>query len=690
MNRRLTAERMLLILIVVLAAMCLCTSMTICGGVLWFNFISATPTLALPPTLPPPPFVPPTPPLQQPTDTPTPPISTPTISPTATYVPTPTPTSTPSHSQSSTESLLLNTDLPQRDLRLLAERLKKVGPVPKVVNATPPVYKPGDELKFWVGNVDTMKQYSITAVLRYTTPHLYVWVEKGLDYDHDALIRSAENFEQHIYPTNRAFFGSEWSPGVDNDPRLHILHTTSDRMGNSVAGYYSSADEYSRLANPYSNEKEMFYISLSSMLPGTDFYDGVLAHEFQHMIHWANDRNEETWVNEGCSELASYLNGYDPGGFEWLFLLSPDVQLTTWEESIAAAPHYGSSYLFMSYFLGRFGEEAMRRVIAQPANGIAGFDAVLSDYGLTFEDVFADWLIANYLDDRPNTDLRYNYPKHSFGMVTMDITHDRYPVQRKSTVRQYAADYVELRGSGDLLIEFKGKAEARLVPADAHSGRYAWWANRGDDSDARLTRSFELPADRRATLHVWMWYDIEKDWDYAYVEVSTDGGRTWDILPGPSTTTSNPNGNSFGAAYTGSSGGWIEERFDLAPYAGQKILLRFEYVTDDAVNRAGWLLDDISIPEIGYHDDVESGANDWQSEGFIRSDNRVSQRYLVQLIIMESKPRVVRMSLDERRHGRLELHGLGRDFDSAVLVISALAPVTTEVASYEYEIRPLH
>ena len=50
----------------------------------------------------------------------------------------------------------------------------------------------------------------------------------------------------------------------------------------------------------------MFYVAadLRSMEPNSSFYDGTLAHEFQHMIHWANDRNEDTWVNEGMSDLA--------------------------------------------------------------------------------------------------------------------------------------------------------------------------------------------------------------------------------------------------------------------------------------------------------------------------------------------------------------------------------------------------
>jgi hypothetical protein len=590
-----------------------------------------------------------------------------------------------------TEERLRAVELPQRDLRLLAERLKKTGPIPEVVHQVAPTYSIGDEAEFWVGNVDSLEQFRVVAVMQYATPHLYMWVEKGLAHDSSALARSAENFEEHIYPTNRAIFGSEWSPGVDSDPHLHILHASPEHMGGGVAGYYSSADEYSRLANPYSNEREMFYVSLrAGMAPGTEFYDSVLAHEFQHMIHWTSDRNEETWVNEGSAELASYLNGYGAGGFEWSFTLNPDVQLTTWVDLGDAAPHYGNSYLFMLYFYGRFGEDALRRLVAHPANGIAGFDGVLGDYGLSFDQVFADWLIANYVDSLVQDDgPQYVYPDHTVGPVSIDVAHQEYPVRRESTVHQYAADYIELGGTGDLVIEFAGDTQAKLVPVDAHSGRYAWWSNRGDDADSTLTRAFDLRSVPRATLHAWMWYDIEEDWDYAYVEASVDGGRTWDVLAGPSMTTHNPNGNSFGPAYTGQSGTWIEETFDLSPYAGKEALIRFEYVTDDAVNRTGWLVDDVRIPELDYEESFEAGIGDWQSSGFVYSDNRVAQRYLVHLISFGRQVEVVRVPLDEMQRGKVELHGMGEHVDSAVLVISALAPATTELATYEYAIRPV-
>ena len=80
---------------------------------------------------------------------------------------------------STTEARLLAAVLPQRDIRLLAERLAKTGPIPLVVHQEPPTYVLGQEDEFWVGNMDTFEQSQVTAVLEYVTPHLYVWVERG-------------------------------------------------------------------------------------------------------------------------------------------------------------------------------------------------------------------------------------------------------------------------------------------------------------------------------------------------------------------------------------------------------------------------------------------------------------------------------------------------------------------------------
>ncbi len=593
---------------------------------------------------------------------------------------------------------LVAAKMPVRDQRELALRLKPgVTAIPSVVNATAPTFKVGDKQVFWVSNSDTEEHHQVTATLKYLNDRVYMWVDDTAKLNDADLKKSADRFAEKTYPTNREFFGSELTPGIDNDPRLHILHSRG--MGKTVAGYYSSADEYSRLVNPYSNEKEMFYISADSnnARPNTDFYDGTLAHEFQHMIHWANDRNEDSWVNEGMSELASYLNGFDPGGADAAYMAKPDTQLTTWSDpSQGNAEHYGASYLFMQYFLDRFGENLTKAVVASPENGIAGFDAALAQAGRSerFDAIFADWVIANYINKRDaDPDGRYGYKAIDPALPELSATVRRFPSSETTDVSQYGVDYIRLRGTGDVQIAFTGQNVVGLVDAKP-AGSYAWWSNRGDDSDATLTRAVDLRTVVSATLSFSAWYDLEDGWDYAYVAVSTDSGQKWQILKGQQTTDKNPVGNAFGPGYTGLSGGgktpkWVQERIDLTPFAGKQILLRYEYVTDDAVNGPGFLVDDVSIPEIGYADGAENGVGGWDAAGFVLTDNRLNEGWLVQLLEVGSDGKVTleRVPVGFDGRGQVTVSGLG-DLKDVVLAISALAPVTTEVAAYSYTIAP--
>ena len=94
--------------------------------------------------------------------------------------------------------------------------------------------KVGDTDQFWVTNVDTNENFKADATLRYVTPHVYFWVETSVDYNANELKALADAFENKIYPTDREFFGSEWTPGIDGDPHIYILYVRG--MGFSIAG----------------------------------------------------------------------------------------------------------------------------------------------------------------------------------------------------------------------------------------------------------------------------------------------------------------------------------------------------------------------------------------------------------------------------------------------------------------------
>jgi len=133
----------------------------------------------------------------------------------------------------------------------------------------------------------------------------------------------------------------------------------------------------------------------------------------------------------------------------------------------------------------------------------------------------------------------------------------------------------------------------RWLTTRPHSASYSFFGGRTDDRNATLTANIPIDVTADDTLTFWTWYEIETDWDYAYVEVSTDGGAYFRSIPGDITTTSNPNGNNAGHGITGNSGGWIQSYFPLSAFADSTIVIRFRYKTDAAVLEEGIFVDDI-------------------------------------------------------------------------------------------------
>jgi immune inhibitor A len=179
------------------------------------------------------------------------------------------------------------------------------------------------------------------------------------------------------------------------------------------------------------------------------------------------------------------------------------------------------------------------------------------------------------------------------------------------------------------------------------------------------------------------WYDIETDWDYVYVEVS-ENGETWEILTTPSGTGTDPSGNSYGWGYTDVTGDWIEEKVDLSDYAGKKVFVRFEYVTDAAVNGEGFMVDDIAVEAAGYRSDFEADDGGWVAEGFVRIQNVLPQTFKLALIQSgDSSVTMIPVNPDQTAEISISL-GSG---ETAYLVVSGTTRFTREEASYQVEIR---
>jgi len=126
-----------------------------------------------------------------------------------------------------------------------------------------------------------------------------------------------------------------------------------------------------------------------------------------------------------------------------------------------------------------------------------------------------------------------------------------------------------------------------------YEGSGSFFSGMADDLVSSMTSTAPfLVAAPDDVFHCRMRYDIELDWDYAYVQVSEDNGLSWYSISGTGTTTTNPNGSNRGNGITGTTGGsWVDAQFSLAAYAGKTIALRIVYITDGSVQGAGLWVD---------------------------------------------------------------------------------------------------
>jgi len=160
-----------------------------------------------------------------------------------------------------------------------------------------------------------------------------------------------------------------------------------------------------------------------------------------------------------------------------------------------------------------------------------------------------------------------------------------------------------------------------LAVANA-TGR-VWYSGTDNNYEASMIRSIDVPA-TGATLSMRMAFNIEANWDYAYVSVSTNGGTSWTNLASTgTTTTTNPNGQNLGNGITGSTAGaWRNVSFNLAPYAGQTVLMRILYKTDLFDFFWGLAVDNIAVGT--FSDDAEASPNGWTINKFKTSLGKVA------------------------------------------------------------------
>lgn len=508
--------------------------------------------------------------------------------------------------------------------------------------------------------------------LRSVGDNVEIWVAKDLAYGPDnpkpadivtqeQADKLRDEFDSNIYPVATDFFGTP--------DALDGSHSPLPGMVGLPEGYYEGSDKIIMLVDNVQDEgwndpsypffvAGFFWQTLENYMDRNivtidsnswetrleDTFYGTTIHELQHLIQADNDGSEESWLNEGMSTFSEFLGGYGHGeGSINFFLDHPENSLVNWDEHAVTKTgpetiaDYGQTYLFQLYMYDKFGKEFIRNIAVDgEEQGIASIEKQLqlADTGKTFTDVYQNFMTALALDDdKVSNDYKFDsidlreMPINAAGDKRgKTVDFEKALTFEKEGVPAWGGDFKELDFGKDVrALKFDGvdflplQWETVGNPLDA--SEQVLHANNGDEADQALIFGATVPTEN-PTLTFDHYYDIEEQWDYAVVQVSTDNGETWTSLANENTRSDvveegHPTIKENVPGFTGHKLDWSTESFDLSAYAGQDVLVSFRNLTDWGYNDTGWFIKDINL---GNFSSDGSSTDQFQSLGQLKGE----------------------------------------------------------------------
>lgn len=477
-------------------------------------------------------------------------------------------------------------------------------------------------------------------------------------------------------------------------------------------------------ANPPEDSADPAYVACTEALGSSrpfggskpHLYEGTFAHEYQHLLEYYADPDEQSWVNEGLSDWAQTLVGYvDPSvapdkpgadghlscfqGFADPAFGGAENSLTLWQDQ--GGPEilcdYGAAYSFMEYLQSHYGNAFMKKLHLEEANGIAGLDKVLKESAKkvrgrpgphkTAMQTIHDWQAAMALDSFIGKnkfvwggDARWL----SARTLNAKINWPNSQNYDSPGAPANGADYVRLRkGNGTYLkasqlrsLSFNGASTLAPEPVEwiaeaappattssatvcgevpAGPGPGALYSGCGDNLDRSIVRQVAVPAGG-ANLTFDAQWSTEEGWDFGFVQVSADGGKTWKSASTADTTaTADPGAVSAVTAqlpgFTGDSGTWRPQSVDLSAYAGKNVLVGFRYISDPGVTQAGFWVRNVRVGDT----ELPSTLDGWES--ITQVAPTPVKGFTVQLIAYDGNGRtwIHRVPLNKSFDGRLNV-----------------------------------
>ena len=350
------------------------------------------------------------------------------------------------------------------------------------------------------------------------------------------------------------------------------------------------------------------------------------------------------------------------------------------------------------------GAAGVTKVVKTRSDALIGKLPAYFGRNASFKKVFKDYLVANRIDKPGSSHGQFGYANRDVQVATAG-TGDASAAD--ASVHQYAGEYYEVPNDGAFTATLQDPIA--VIPAsegqpEPKNGFFAW-SNRGDELISYLQRRADLTDTTAPTLTFKHWYQIEEDWDYAYVRVSRDAGNTWEFVNTSSCggRATDPNGNNRAIAesggITGNSAAWQDCTLDLTSFAGGPVQIRFEYDTDQAVSEAGYVVDNVKLVDgetkIWRTSKFERKPRAWSFSGtglkrWMRLRPLSRNRPLVQIVAVSGDV-IVRKTLTRKAFSSTEDGLVLRTPRSLAgtqitLIFTGTAPIATDPFTYSYSV----
>ncbi len=518
--------------------------------------------------------------------------------------------------------------------------------------------------------------------LRSESEHAEVWVANDLSFaeddprdphviTQDQVDTMAEEFDTNMYPVATDFFGSpdsldgtesgladlgivpeDYYEGDGDKVLIMVDNVKDDNYYDPEYPFFVAGFFWQTLENY--TDRNMITIDSrdwDTRLESTFF--STTIHELQHLIHADNDSDETSWLNEGMSTFSEFLGGYGMSeGSINFFLDHPENSLTNWDEHVDAETgpetiaDYGLVQLFTLYNYERFGQEFIRYIAKSELNSIESYEDAFEEFGIdtTFNEVYQDFTSALVLDDNKYKDGLYGFENIDLRDLPVDgqdeprgmtVDFEKAKDYEKDGVPAWGTDFKEFNIEPGQKVEdfsFNGidfmPIQWETVEDPLGSGEQVLFGGKSDEADNKLIFEADLTGLNEATLTFDHYADIEEQWDFGVVQVSTDNGDTWTSLENDNTRSDvvedgYPKIKENVPGFTGTFDGYQNETFDLSEYAGEEVLVSFRYLTDWGTTNKGWFIDNITVPEANISLDGNSNI----AEDFV-NENELNEEFI--------------------------------------------------------------